>query len=64
MRRAAEASTRAAAAEAAIEAAVARAERAEAAARSLEASYDVMAEAVEDGQQREAALAARLEAGK
>ena len=48
-RRAAEASTRAAAAEAAIEAAVARAERAEAAARSLEASYDVMAEAVEDG---------------
>ena len=40
---------------------LARAERAEAAAKSMEAAYDVMCEAVDDGKKREAALKARAE---
>ena len=54
----------AAALKAQLQVALSRAERAEAAAKSMEAAYDVMAEAVEDGKKREAALRTRVEAAE
>ena len=61
LRRAEDAERRAAEAEKGLADATRRLEREKAAAKSMEASYDVMAEAVEDGKKREAELQRRLD---
>ena len=61
-KREAELRARAEAAEAALSGALAKAERSEAAAKSMEAAYDVMAEAADDGKKRVASLQEQLEA--